>query len=474
LEEREIHLYILGGGPVGMALVDGLVDLGEIPFTLIDRGPRLGGLAQTAHWEGVGDHDLGPHKIFSLDRELVSRVEALLPPSDWLTRDKISAIYMKGRYLSYPPSPLSLASVFGLSAFCRMIASYGGARLMSLFYSPRPKTFEEDLVSRLGRDLYYALFKPIALKLWGEPATLDVKLSRGRVQTPSLTEVLARMLNIRKSSDFEALTFRYPKGGLGQIWNAIERKVQGKGKILLSHGVTGLKMQEGRVISIQCEHNGQTKTFDVNPDDFVVSTLPLALTTRLLSDGLSSRILDLVDRMITLNDLLLVFFHMDVKSLMKESWIFVPDPDIIFHRLSEQESFDPAMSPSGSIVCCEIMSSHNRKLSDCSDAYLVAEAQKGLHDMGYREFNILGNYVIRFPKSYPVYRAGFEAGLTEVLQHLDSMKNFRTIGRQGAFNYIGTLDAMDIGYGFIRWFGQRADSSWVKERERTHHYPVLD
>ena len=467
-------VYILGGGPVGMALVDGLVDAGEIPFTLIDRGPRLGGLAQTIHWEQVGDHDLGPHKIFSLDSELVSRVEKLLPPSDWLTRDKISSIYMKGHYLPYPPSPFSLASVFGLSAFSRMLFGYGRARLVSLFYSQTPNTFEEDLVNRLGRDLYQMLFKPIALKLWGEPTALDVKLSRGRVQTPSLTEVLARMLKIRKSSDFEALTFRYPQGGLGRLWSAIERKGQGKGEFLLNHAVTGYKLDEGRVTSIQCAHNGQAKTFDVGPDDFVVSTLPLALTTRLLSDSLPGHIVDLADRLIALNDLLLVFLHVDVQSLIKESWVFVPDPDIVFHRLSEQESFDPGMSPSGSIVCCEIMSSQNRPLANRSDGDLAAGALMGLHDMGYRDFNVLGQNVIRLPKSYPVFRPGFEAGLTEVLQHLDSIKNFRTVGRQGAFTYIGTLDAMDIGYGFVRWLGQREDSRWVEERVRTHHYPVLD
>ena len=466
--------YILGGGPVGMALVDGLVDAGDIHFTLIDSGHRLGGLAQTIHWEGVGDHDLGPHKMFSLDSELVSRIEKLLPPSDWLTRDKVSAIYMKGHYLPYPPSPFSLASVFGLSVFCRMVFGYARARLTSLVSSQTPKTFEEDLVHRVGLDLYQMLFKPIALKLWGEPTGLDVKLSRGRVQTPSLTEVLARMLKIRKRSDFEALTFRYPQRGLGRLWSAIERKGWSKGEFLLNYTVTGFKLEDGRVTSIQCVHNGQTKTFDLNPDDFVVSTLPLALTARMLSGALPSYMPDLADRVIALNDLFLVFFHIDVSSLIKESWIFVPDPEIIFHRLSEQESFDPTMSPSGTIVCCEIMNSNNRRLSDHSDADLVAAAQKGLRDMGYRDFNILDQYVIRLPKSYPVFKPGFEAGLSDILQHLDSIKNFRTIGRQGAFNYIGTLDAMDIGYGFVRWFGHRIDSSWARERERTNHYPVLD
>jgi len=467
-------VYILGGGPVGMAMVDGLVDGGELPFTLIERGPGLGGLAQTIHWEQVGYHDLGPHKIFSLDSDLVSRVEKLLPPSDWLTRDKISAIYMKGHYLPYPPSPFSLAKVFGLAAFSRMVLGYGWARIVSLFSLQIPKTFEEDLVNRLGVDLYQILFKPIALKLWGDPTALDVKLSRGRVQTPSLTEVLTRMLKIRKSSEFEALTFRYPQGGLGRLWSAIEWKGQGKGEFLLNHAVAGLKLVEGRVTSIQCAYNGLAKTIDVGPDDFVVSTLPLALTTRMLSDSLPAHIVDLAGRVIALNDLMLVFLHVNVQSLVKESWVFVPDPDIVFHRLSEQESFDPGMSPSGSIVCCEIMSNQNRPLTNLSDADLIAGALKGLHDMGYRDFNVLGQRVIRLPKSYPVFKPGFEAGLTEVLQHLDSIKNFRTVGRQGAFNYIGTLDSMDIGYGFVRWLGQPEDSRWVQERVRTNHYPVLD
>lgn len=467
-------VYILGGGPVGMALVDGLADSGKIPFKLIDAGSSLGGLAQTRNWPGVGHHDLGPHKIFSQDTDLVGRVERLLPQADWLTRDKVSAIYMKGHYLPYPPSPFSLAKVFGLSVFVRMVLGYARARLTSLVTSNDPKTFEDDLVHRVGRDLYQVLFKPIALKLWGEPRGLDVKLSRGRVQTPSLVEVLARMLKIKKSSEFEALSFRYPKEGLGRIWKAIEQKAQGQGEFLLGHTVTGLSLVDGKVVGFQCVHNGQPKSFEIGPDDFVVSTLPLSLTTQLLSTSLPADIVKTAERVVALNDLLLVFLHVDVPSLVKESWVFVPDPDIAFHRLSEQESFDPAMTPEGSIVCCEVMSSENRPLSDRSDAELIADALKGLSDMGYRDFKVLGQCVIRLPKSYPVFKPGFEAGLTDVLQHLDRIENFRTLGRQGAFNYIGTLDAMDIGYGFVRWYLQRDEKPWGQERARTNHYPVLD
>lgn len=466
--------YILGAGPAGMAVADGLVNAGAGPFVLLEKGPTLGGLAQTVEWPGVGAHDLGPHKIFSLDRSLVARVEGLLPEADWLTRAKVSSIYMKGRYLPYPPSPFSLAGVFGLPAFAKMVFGYGVARLSAVVRSLPPRTFEEDLERRLGKPLYDILFRPIAEKLWGDPRQLDVKLSKGRVQTPSLVEVLGRLLKIRKSSDFEALTFRYPRNGLGRLWQAIEAKSRGQGTFLLRHAVTGLDIEGDHVRRIRYTTDGTGGVIDLAPGDQVVSTLPLAHTTQLLSRSLPAHFPQLAEKVVTLNDLLLVFLHVDKQSLLDESWVFVPDPDIVFHRLSEQESFDPAMTPKGSILCCEIMSSAGRPYASRSDDELSLLAQQGLAAMGYRDFRVLGSRVIRLPKSYPVFRAGFESGLAELIRGLDGYANFRSIGRQGAFNYIGTLDAMDIGYGYARWLAGGRSATWEGERERTNHYPVLD
>lgn len=466
--------YILGAGPAGMAVVDGLVDANLGSFVLIERGPNLGGLAQTIRWDGVGDHDLGPHKIFSLDKSLVARVEALLPADAWLTRDKVSAIYMKGNYLPYPPSPFSLAGVFGVATFIKMVFGYGLAKINNIIRPFAPQTFEEDLEGRMGRPLYTVLFRPIAEKLWGDPKKLDVKLSKGRVQTPSLFEVLSRLLKIKKNSEFEALTFRYPKGGLGNIWRAIEVKSAEKGEILLNHTVKGFVVDGRRVIQIQFTSGGVDGVINLGPDDQVVSTLPLGNTVKLLKGALPKNSEDLVESVIDFNDLLLVFIHIDMSSLLDESWIFIPDPKVVFHRLSEQESFDPAMTPNGSIVCCEIMSSLSRPLALRDDEELVSLAIRDLHSMGYNDFKVLATRVIRLPKSYPVFRAGFESGLTEIIASLDEFDNFRTIGRQGAFNYIGTLDAMDIGYGFANWLAEGKAKSWKYERERTNHYPVLD
>ncbi|MCM2328666.1 MAG: FAD-dependent oxidoreductase [Lysobacter sp.] len=471
-------VYILGGGPAGLALADALAEAGGPRFVLVERDNQLGGLARTLEWENRGAHDLGPHKIFSLDQALTARVRSLLPADGWITRPKASRIYMRGHMLPYPPSPLSLGKVFGWAPFVGMVWDYGWARIRSLLGRAAPRTFEEDLAGRVGRGLYEALFKPIALKLWGDPVNLDVKLSAGRVQTPPLMELIARTLGLSKKSQFEALEFEYPKGGLQRIWDAIHRKAQPHGEFLLGTEVTKIEVAGGRIarLGLRDRAGGAERVIDLGPDDFVMSSIPLGRLLVLMGDAVDNGVRERAADVLRLNDLILVFLHVDTPSLFEDSWIFVPDPAVVFHRISEQESFDPGMTGNGSIVCCEVMDNETRPMMELADEELVKRVEEGLRSMGYR-FDAGASRVIRLRSSYPVFRPGFEGALTDVLATLDSIGNFRTLGRQGAFNYIGTLDAMDIGYGAARWYLARkpgAPDGWQSERERTRHYPVLD
>lgn len=465
--------YILGGGPAGLALLDGLVDEGHSDVVLIEASDQLGGLAKSLDWSANGSHDLGPHKLFTLDPALMKRVMGLLPEDAWLEREKVSSIYMNGHYLPYPPSPFSLANVFGLAKFFKMCFGYGMKMLTGPFRFSQPKTFEEDLVGRMGTPLYEVLFKPIALKLWGDPKNLDVKLSKGRVQTPSILEIFARLLKIKKTSEFEALTFHYPKGGLQRIWNRIEEKAQAKQcRVLKKTRVTKIQASPSSVDEIHCTSENGTEVFKIEAGDQVFSTLPLGLLTQLMDGGLSPKARELIHRSVVLNDLYLVFLKLDVKNLFDESWVFIPDPQVAFHRISEQNSFDPGMTPDGTIVCCEIMDNEMRDIDKKSDQELIDASIAGIKKMGKEGFQVKDSYIQKLPKSYPVFRPGFEKDLTEILAEADNLKNFKTIGRQGAFNYIGTLDAMDIGYGTARWIGK--PNNWQQERDRTRHYPVLD
>ena len=164
------------------------------------------------------------------------------------------------------------------------------------------------------------------------------------------------------------------------------------------------------------------RVFNVGIDDFVVSTLPLSHATKLLSKSLLSHLPALAEDVIGLNDLLLVFLNVDRPSLIDESWLFIPDPEIIFHRISEQESFDPEMTPNGSIVCCEMMSSLSRPLANQSDEELCKAATQGLENMGYSGFKILTSGSFACPKAILFSIEGLRRGFQRLFKHLMSLK----------------------------------------------------
>lgn len=482
----EPRVYILGGGPAGLGLAHALGTAGQA-FTLVEKNSTLGGLAQTIPWSTYGYHDLGPHKLFSLDQSLMERVRALLPTELWLTREKKSRIFLGGHFLPYPPSPFSLINVFGLRQFVAMTFDYGLARIRSLGPRPAPRTFEEDLTARVGKKLYDILFRPIAEKLWGSGAKLDAKLSKGRVQTPRLGELIGKSIGLQRHGKFEALSFSYPRGGLQKLWDSIRDRTTSCGTYITASRVANLTVQDRHVTGIDLENisTGQISRVDIGTNDFIFSTLPIKALVSAIQPKMRSEIVSLLDEKIILNDLTLVFLYVEQENLIRDSWIFVPDPKIIFHRVSEQRAFDPDMTPHGTIVCCEVMNNELRDTKSLSEDELKRRCIQGLQDMNFRGFTVSDSRVIRLNQSYPVFRPGFEEALTGILTELDEIANVRTVGRQGAFNYIGTLDALDIGYGAAEWYLQNrgalalgsADSAiraWQEERRRTQHYPVLD
>lgn len=464
-------IYILGGGPTGMAVAQGLMDSGNYDFVVFESNSQFGGLATTINWEGVGLHDLGPHKLFTLDDTLMNRVKNLLPPDKWITRKKVSSIFMGGKFLPYPPSPLSLIGIYGPLKFLRMSLGFLIAKI-TLPFRKKPISFEEDLMGRVGSQLYQILFEPIAKKIWGNPKELSLKLSEGRIQTPSIIEILSNLLGRRKQSKFEALSFEYPKGGLIELWNAIHSS--GKELNFRSNvRVSNIEIEDKKIKSFEVKTSVGVEEIVLSHDDFVVSTLPITQTYGMVATYMEENLLDTAVESIVLNDLALVFFHIDSNELFGESWIFVPDPEIIFHRVSEQNSFDPAMVKLGSIVCAEVMLTGEKERYLNLKDVLISECEKDLKKLTKMDFSILASKVIVLKNSYPVYKVGFEKSLEKLIAQLDRIDNFKTVGRQGSYNYIGTLDAMDIGFGFTRWYND-LKLNWESERIRTNNYPVLD
>ena len=162
-----------------------------------------------------------------------------------------------------------------------------------------------------------------------------MKLSRGRVQTPRLTEVIGRLIGISKKSEFEALTFRYPRGGLQRIWDAICRRCERKTQFLLRTTVESVDMVDKRITAIHCRQaDGGINTLAVEPGDFVVSTLPMGVLAKIMNSVLTDETVELCRSMIRLNDLLLVFLHIDGRACCQRVMGSCPRP---LHRVPSSQ-----------------------------------------------------------------------------------------------------------------------------------------
>ncbi len=66
------RVVVLGGGPCRPGRGLRRLSLHKIPVTLIEASDQLGGLAKTISW-GSSGMDLGPHKLFTLDQDLLKK-----------------------------------------------------------------------------------------------------------------------------------------------------------------------------------------------------------------------------------------------------------------------------------------------------------------------------------------------------------------------------------------------------------------
>lgn len=472
------RVFIFGGGPCGIALAYDL-SRNKIPVTLLESSDQLGGLAKTISW-GKSSMDLGPHKLFTLDEALMRKVLALRPESQWIEHTKTSRIYMNGNYLNYPPSPVDLWKTFGTFSFIKSSWGMLTAKVCGAmgWTTETSDTFEKDARARVGPTLYELFFKPLANKIWGDPRRLDASLSRSRIQVPSIRKTLLTLIQKKAKNTWQANSYRYPKGGLSTLWSAMESSIrQHAGEIVLNDPVNTIEVDETKSVRRIRLQSG--KIFEVSPkEDWVFSTLPFARLARMISPALSQEVI-LKTESLELNDLWLIFMKVQGDVLKGNAWIFAPDNTVVFHRVSTQRKFDPSMVEEGTdLICCEVMNYAGKATAAMTEPEITLKCIEGLLAMGLLKNAevVKETRLVKLPRSYPVMTAGYRKTQSELLARFDQFQNMRTIGRQGAYNYIGTLDAMDTGFGAARWILSNAAErrAWDQERERTSFYPILD
>jgi protoporphyrinogen oxidase len=129
------------------------------------------------------------------------------------------------------------------------------------------------------------------------------------------------------------------------------------------------------------------------------------------------------------------------------TWQYLSDPDMLATRLQEPRRRSPEMAPPGmTSLMLEIPCDPGDPVWCASDDALSDRAKSDLGRLGIDASKATGEiFGARAANAYPLMTVGYRAERERAIAHLASIGNLVQAGRQGAFRYVFTDAAMEMG-----------------------------
>ena len=329
-----MHIGILGGGLTGITLQRFL----KHPSEVLEADSRPGGLCQTYWKDGFG-YDIGGHILFSKHKHINKFVDERL--GDNINRCRRgNFVLFKDRYVKYPFEN-DLGALDKQDCYECLIG------FLQADY-PKPQNFEEWMHYTFGPGIADKYLCPYNRKIWKtEPSQMGVEWVE-RVPKPPVEDVVKSALGISTEGYTHQLHFRYPlTGGIESLIGAI--KADGA-------AVTC----NARVESI-CKAGSGWKVFDGTRTyqyDHIVVAFPIHDALRCFADVPDD--VRCAAANLHHNAMRVALIAVNNESLLDRSAIYIPDPDVLPHRVCYMGFFSPNMvRPGTSSLIAEVTSTPN-------------------------------------------------------------------------------------------------------------------
>jgi protoporphyrinogen oxidase len=446
------HVVVMGAGPAGLSAAYELTRHGT-PVTVLEKDARqVGGIARTLEFMGCR-FDVGPHRFFSKSDEIEALWTEVLgdqiQPVSRLTR-----IVYRGKFFDYPIKASNAFLGLGPVETARCMASYAQARLRPVV---DPKSFEDWVSNQFGHRLFEIFFKTYTEKVWGiSTRELSADWAGQRIRGLNLLEVIRNALlpaALRQGGGERAIvktlvdSFRYPRLGAGQMWEAVAERLAVAGHpVRLGEEVVGVRHAGGRVLSVvvRDERGG---TLDVLGSQFI-STMPIRELIAKLQPAAPSIVRNAADAL-GYRDFITVNVVVDRADVFPDQWIYVHDPAVKVGRISNFKNFSAAMVEDAGLsgLGMEYFCFERDGMWSWPDAELLDMGRRELVALGIvRPDEVKAGMVFRQPKAYPVYDGTYLASVAIVREWLSrALPNLWLVGRNGMHHYNNQDHSMMTG-----------------------------
>lgn len=416
---RKKHAIIIGAGVAGLTAAYYLLKHTDIKPVVLEKEKFVGGLARTMNFDG-NRLDIGDHRFFSSDADIIKLWQEILPAQDdFFVDEKISgrdAIFYRREFFSYPVS-FNFSTIRKLGLLETL--AIGASIFKSNFRRREENTLEDFIVNRFGQRLYEKFFRDFVTKIFGRAPQ--------EINADFVTKIFGSATPER--------VYRC-KLGAGQMWEKFADEIKRLGgEVLTDSNVKSIHVDAKKIVrSVRAESPAGMLTF---PANYFLSTMPLTELAEAMDDGLNYRQLQIA-RGLSYRNLIIVGLLVDKlaaeRTKIPGSRIYIQEPSVKLGRVEIFNDLSPHMvaAPENSVwLGLEYFCDDGDELWQMNDDDFVKFAAEesasiGLIDAASVKFGVR----VKVPKAYPAYFDAYEK-IGELQAALDEIQNLYCIGRNG-------------------------------------------
>lgn len=459
---------VLGAGLTGLATAWSLVKDGY-EVTLIEKADTTGGMAGTIDWDGW-KYDYGVHSFHSKHQDILNFLSERLPEK-FLERKIGVKLYIFGKLMNYPIVGAQVfSSLSGLEALIAGI-DFVNARVKAFLFGIKETEYlEEWIISRFGKTLYKAYFKPYIERIQKKDMKcLSSDIGKKKIPIFSIRQYLVRELTRNKVvHPDEKILFHtyYCRGGFGVIGDYFmdEGKKTGKLSLKLHQKIRSIKIEENKISKIVTDE-GEYQTAEA----LVVSTIPLEGLFETFEgvDDLKQK-----SRKLEYTSARFLLLKTNRDGISRTSWTNFNGDEFTFNRVGEHrfDKFGIVPEEGRTSLTFEFPLNKNDECWNMPDRQLL-EMILPAYDKIYplKKEDVIDLKSLWIDYATPRMTIGYKEILNSLFSFSMKIDNLYCLGRQGLFSYMNADQCIRIAFDFCGALKDNKAKHWQKHIIKTLH-----
>ncbi len=421
MNSEQPRIVILGAGCTGLGAAWRLNESGHNNFLVLEKNGWPGGLSASFSDPAGFTWDIGGHVLFS-NYEYFSRVVDEAVAGQWIEHGRQSHIWTSGRFVPYPfqynlrylPKEQISACLHGLLEGARD----GKGEI---------RNFRDWIAASFGAGIADLFMLPYNFKVWAHPPELMSHSWVGeRVATVDLARVLDNIVLERDDVSWGPnCAFRFPKsGGTGAIWKAVAGLLPAD-RLHYGEEACAVDLDRRQVRTAQGCYEY----------DALISSAPLDLLACMT--GRESLMASAGRLRYSTTHVVGVGFRGAVpEHLAQKNWMYFPEPDSPFYRVTVFSNYSPANVPDPARTWSLMAEVSESAFKPLGTADLVGDVLAGMKNTRLIADNpdIASIWTYRAEHGYPVPTTDRDECLQAATEELERHSVYSR-GRFGGWRY---------------------------------------